>query len=98
MRILREVVQEIISVAIGLVLGGLWSYLDMNPEQYIAPAIGNPPDWLNINFLIITTGQYHALCSLAFLRLPDQRTPFLAVLNMPSMRHASHVTSLRSSN
>lgn len=35
-------------------------------------------------------GQYHKLCSLAALSLPDQRAPFLARMNMPSMKHSSH--------
>ena len=43
-------------------------------------------------------GQYHALCSLAFLSRPDQRTPFLAGINMPSMKHASQRPCCRSSN
>jgi hypothetical protein len=37
-------------------------------------------------------GQYHKLCSLAAFSLPDQRTPFLARMNMPSMKHSSQRT------
>jgi hypothetical protein len=37
-------------------------------------------------------GQYHKLGSLAALRLPDQRTPFLARMNSPSMKHSSQRT------
>jgi hypothetical protein len=37
-------------------------------------------------------GQYHKLCSLAAFSLPDQRTPFFARMNMPSMKHSSHRT------
>jgi len=43
-------------------------------------------------------GQYHELCSLASFSLPDQRTPFFAVMNMPSMKHSSHRTFFLSSN
>jgi hypothetical protein len=41
-------------------------------------------------------GQYHKLCSLAAFSLPDQRTPFLARMNMPSMKHSSQRTFCRS--
>ena len=37
-------------------------------------------------------GQYHKLCSLATFSLPDQRTPFLARMNIPSMKHSSQRT------
>ena len=37
-------------------------------------------------------GQYHKLCSLAAFSLPDQRTPFLARMNIPSMKHSSQRT------
>ena len=37
-------------------------------------------------------GQYHKLCSLAAFSLPDQRAPFLARMNMPSMKHSSQRT------
>ena len=43
-------------------------------------------------------GQYHKLCSLAAFSLPDQRTPFLARMNMPSMKHSSQRTFCRSDN
>lgn len=43
-------------------------------------------------------GQYHELCSLASFSLPDQRTPFFAVMNMPSMKHSSHRTFFLSSS
>jgi hypothetical protein len=43
-------------------------------------------------------GQYHELCSLASFSLPDQRAPSFAVMNIPSMKHSSHRTFLRSSN
>jgi hypothetical protein len=43
-------------------------------------------------------GQYHERYSLASFRLPDRRTPFSAVMNMPSMKHASKHTFFRSSN
>jgi hypothetical protein len=43
-------------------------------------------------------GQYHELCSLAPFSLPHQRTPFFAVMNMPSTKHSSQRTLLRSSN
>ena len=41
-------------------------------------------------------GQYHKLCSLATFSLPDQWTPFLARMNMPSMKHSSQRTFCRS--
>ena len=41
-------------------------------------------------------GQYHKLCSLAAFSLPDQRTPFFARMNMPSMKHSSQRTFCRS--
>lgn len=41
-------------------------------------------------------GQYHKLCSLAAFSLPDQRAPFLARMNMPSMKHSSQRTFCRS--
>src|SRR5215210_2436585 len=37
-------------------------------------------------------GQYHKLCSLAAFSLPDQRTPFLARMNIPSIKHSSQRT------
>src|SRR5205085_11911305 len=37
-------------------------------------------------------GQYHKLCSLAAFSLPDQRAPFLARMNIPSMKHSSQRT------
>ena len=43
-------------------------------------------------------GQYHKLCSLAAFSLPDQRTPFLARMNMPSMKHSSQRTFCWSDN
>ena|ERR1051326_6163698 len=43
-------------------------------------------------------GQYHELRSLASFSLPDQRAPFFAVMNMPSIKHSSHRTFFRSSN
>ena len=43
-------------------------------------------------------GQYHKLCSLAALSLPDQRTPFLARMNIPSMKHSSQRTFCWSDN
>jgi hypothetical protein len=43
-------------------------------------------------------GQCHELCSLASFRLPDQRIPFVALMNMPSMTHASQRTFCRSSS
>ena len=43
-------------------------------------------------------GQYHKLCSLAFLSLPDQRTPLLAGMNMPSIKHSSQRSFCLSSN
>jgi hypothetical protein len=42
-------------------------------------------------------GQYHELCALAAFRLPDQRTPLLAGMNLPSMQHASQCTFWRPS-
>ena len=33
-------------------------------------------------------GQYHKLCSLAAFSLSDQRTPFFARINIPSMKHS----------
>lgn len=41
-------------------------------------------------------GQYHKLCSLASFSLPDQRTPFFAVTNMPSIKHSFHRIFCRS--
>ena len=46
----------------------------------------------------LAIGQYHELCSLASFSLPDQRAPFFAVMNMPSMKHSSHRTFFLSSN
>lgn len=46
----------------------------------------------------LAIGQYHELCSLASFSLPDQRAPFFAVMNMPSMKHSSHRTFFRSSS
>lgn len=43
-------------------------------------------------------GQYHKLCSLAAFSLPDQRTPFLARINIPSMKHSSQRTFCWSDN
>jgi hypothetical protein len=43
-------------------------------------------------------GQYHELRSLAALGLPDQRAPFFAVMNIPSMKHSSQRTFFRSSS
>ncbi len=43
-------------------------------------------------------GQYHELCSLAALGFADFRAPFLAVTNMPSMKHSFHRTLRRSSS
>lgn len=41
-------------------------------------------------------GQYHKLCSLASFSFPDQRTPFFAVMNIPSIKHSSQRTFWRS--
>jgi hypothetical protein len=41
-------------------------------------------------------GQYHKLCSLAAFSLPDQWAPFLARMNMPSIKHSSQRTFCRS--
>ncbi len=41
-------------------------------------------------------GQYHKLCSLAAFSLLDQRAPFFARMNMPSMMHSSQRTFCRS--
>ena len=43
-------------------------------------------------------GQNHELCSLASFRLPDQRAPFFATMNMPSMKHSSQRTFFPSSS
>jgi hypothetical protein len=43
-------------------------------------------------------GQNHELCSLAPFSRPDQRTPFFAAMNMPSMKHSSQRTFFRSSS
>lgn len=37
-------------------------------------------------------GQYHELCSLAAFSLPDHGAPFLARMNIPSIKHSSHLT------